>query len=127
MRIKKTEKDNILIIGILGRMDAEFSFRMRNQIYSWAQSNPNIILDCRELEYIDSNGLGTLLLCLRTAVALGGDFRIAAPLPAVSMVFEFTRTQRVFRIFKTLAQARESFHEIPNFAGSSMESLALPN
>lgn len=112
MEIKKKEKNNILIVSLKGRMDGEYPTEAKKILQPWLEKSPFMILDCRELEYIDSSGLGVFLSCLRRAVALGGDIRIAAPLPAVQMVLELTRTEKVFKIFKTVSRAMILFNTL---------------
>lgn len=118
MKIEKTIQNKVLIVRIQGRLDGDTPSKLREMIPRWLEIRPNIILDCHKLEYIDSSGLGAFLSCLRKAVALGGDVRIASPLPAVTMVFELTRTQQVFKIFDTLPQALASF-DFPENVGET--------
>ena len=114
MKIEKIEKNNILIVGIKGRLDGSHPAKIRNRLHGWLKLNHNMILDCGKLEYLDSSGLGALLSCLRKAVALGGDLKIVSLVPAAAMVFELTGTHNVFSIFKTIPQALASFHSSKN-------------
>lgn len=109
MKLEKREDNGILIVVASGRLDGENPNIFKQQLHKWIEHNPNLILDCSELSYIDSTGLGALLSCLRKAVAKGGDMRLSALLPAVFMVFELTRVETVFRIYDSLAQALLSY------------------
>ena len=113
MKLEKKEDNGILIVVASGRLDGENPNIFKQQLHKWIEHNPNLILDCSKLSYIDSTGLGALLSCLRKAVAKGGDMRLFALLPAVFMVFELTRVQTVFRIYESLAQALLSYTENP--------------
>ncbi len=106
MTTKKT--DAALIVSIKGRIDGEYPMQVRRHLSEWLDEYPFIILDCQELEYIDSSGLGALLFVLRKALEKGGDIRIAAPVPAVMMVLELTRTEKIFQVSDTVEDALAS-------------------
>ncbi len=112
MQIETNPLDNVLIINISGRLDAEepdmFRSKMRQIL---EQNNANIVIDCSKLEYMDSRGLGALISSLRLAIEKGGDIRIARVLPSVNMLLELTRANKVFKIFKTVDEAADSFRE----------------
>jgi anti-sigma B factor antagonist len=63
----------------------------------------------RDLKFVDSSGIGALLSCLRRAHAAGGDVKLAELQPGVKQLFELVRMNRLFEIFETLADARQSF------------------
>lgn len=112
MKIEKDEYNKVLIARIEGRLDGENPSRFKKRIHPWLERNPNLILDCSKLTYLDSSGLGALLSCLRKAVSLGGDLRIAGLVPAARMVFDLTRTRNVFSIFETVEKAAASFQPV---------------
>ncbi len=110
MILDKKEQNDALIITIDGRMDGENPALLKRRVHLWLKYNSNLIIDCSQLSYIDSSGLGAFLSCLREAVKGGGDLRLAAVAPSVSMVLELTRTDKVFSIFESVSQALASFN-----------------
>jgi len=111
MEIDKREQNDILIITLDGRMDGEDPSQFKRSVHLWLKYNSKLILDCSQLSYLDSSGLGALLSCLREAVKKGGDLRLAAVTSSVSMVFELTRTDKVFSTFESVPQAIASYNK----------------
>ena len=109
MEIEKSEINDVLIVRLSGRLDGENPSRFKKQLNRYIELNPDIILDCTELSYLDSSGLGALLSCLRKTVAKGGDMKLTGLGSEVLMVLELTRTQKVFSIFKSIPEALASF------------------
>ncbi|MDP2303805.1 MAG: STAS domain-containing protein [Ignavibacteria bacterium] len=68
-----------------------------------------LIVDLSECEFIDSTFLGSLVVSLKKATALGGDLRLVGFQPAVHSMFELTRMYRVFEAYPNKLEAIESF------------------
>ncbi len=109
MKIEKKETNGVLVVGLSGRLDGENPSRFKKLLHRYIELNPDVILDCSGLLYLDSSGLGALLSCLRKTVAKGGDMKLAGLAPAALMVLELTRTQKVFSIFESVQEAMASF------------------
>jgi anti-anti-sigma factor len=70
------------------------------------ESNVDIVLiDFRDVTFMDSSGLGALVLALKTVRAAGGKLFICSVNEQIKMLFELTSMDRVFEIFQT----REEF------------------
>jgi anti-sigma B factor antagonist len=61
------------------------------------------LLDMKQIEYIDSAGLMTVVSALNLAQSLGRRFIICSVSPAVRMIFELTQLDRVFEIVENQA------------------------
>jgi anti-sigma B factor antagonist len=62
MVIISAEKDNeILVIQIDGEIDASSSIHLDNELGQAINSNKKILIDCNNLEYISSAGLGVFM------------------------------------------------------------------
>lgn len=109
MEIEKKEINGVLIAGLSGRLDGENPSHFKDRLHRYIELNPNVILDCTKLSYLDSSGLGALLSCLRKAIAKGGDMKLACLGLEALMVLELTRTQEVFSIFGSVPGALTSF------------------
>ena len=68
----------------------------------------NVILDLEAMDALDSTGLGSLVGALNMVIERGGDIRIAALQKRPRIVFEITRSYRVFDIFDTVTEALEA-------------------
>jgi anti-sigma B factor antagonist len=69
--------------------------------------NLNILIDLKNLRFIDSSGLGALVSGFKHATANHGTLKLSSLQPQVKSMFELTRLHRVFEIFPTAADALE--------------------
>jgi anti-sigma B factor antagonist len=73
---------------------------------------PRIVLDCSQLQQIDSAGIEALLHSMEEAMKRDGDLKLAAVSPASAAILELMRVDRLFEVFETSEQAVQSFHAI---------------
>lgn len=71
-------------------------------------ANPRVVLDLRDVSFIDSTGLGLLLSVHDRATAEGGWLRLAALNPLVTRLLRLTELDRRFHIYPTLTAATAS-------------------
>lgn len=90
----------------LGREAREFESAVAALI---AQGERKLVLDCRELDYIDSAGLGVILASASNAKQAGAELRLANVGSRVMQVFKLTRTDTVLQVTANLETAAASF------------------
>ena len=92
-------KDQILTISGLKELTAGTAadFKGRTRV-EFSSGLTNIDLDCRELNFLDSSGLGALLSLQKLAAERGGKLRLLSPKPVVVQILELTRLHRSFEI-----------------------------
>jgi anti-sigma B factor antagonist len=73
---------------------------------------PRIVLDCSQVQHMDSAGVEMLLLCLEEAMKRDGDLKLAAVSPASAIVLELMRVDRLFEAFETADAATKSFQAL---------------
>jgi anti-anti-sigma factor len=89
-----------------GILDGTKAGQFRQEITKLVESNVNIVLiDFQDVTFMDSSGLGALVLALKTVRAAGGKLFICSVNEQIKMLFELTSMDRVFEIFPT----REDF------------------
>lgn len=71
---------------------------------------PRVVLDCSQLQNVDSAGVEILLQCIEIAMKRDGDVKLAAVSPAPVAMLELMRVDRLFEIFETPEEATRSFH-----------------
>jgi len=94
-------------------MDAACADELRTSFTELERKASRIVLDMRQVGFIDSSIIGALVGLLRRARAAGGDVKIAGVTPEVEMIFEVTRLHRVFRILPSVDAAIEDFADSP--------------
>jgi len=58
-----------------------------------------LLLDLSGVPYVDSAGLGTLVLLTGTLKSKGGSLRIFAPNPTLTDLFKMTHTDRLLNVY----------------------------
>jgi anti-anti-sigma factor len=89
-----------------GILDGTKAGQFRQEISDLMESNVDMVLiDFQDVTFMDSSGLGALVLALKTVRAAGGKLFICSVNEQIKMLFELTSMDRVFEIFPT----REDF------------------
>ncbi|AOY84778.1 STAS domain-containing protein [Moorena producens JHB] len=89
-----------------GILDGTKAASFREEVNQLVQAGGDIILiDFQDVTFMDSSGLGALVLALKTVRAGGSTMSICSVNEQIKMLFELTSMDRVFEIFST----REDF------------------
>jgi anti-anti-sigma factor len=95
---------------------------------------PRIVLDCSQVEQMDSAGIETLLYCMQEAMKRDGDLKLAAVSPAAATIMELMRVDRLFEVFDTTEEASRSFQavampeasqDLPWYSGFGLADLKI--
>lgn len=70
-----------------------------------------ILLNLREVRYIDSSGIGDLVRSLTSLRRQGGDLKLLSPAPMVLEVLQITRLDKILDIKNDESLAVQSFSE----------------
>jgi anti-sigma B factor antagonist len=99
---------NIKIIQPSGILDGTTAQEFRQQIKSLAEKQVSIILiDFKDVKFMDSSGLGALILSLKTVRSAGIKMVLCSINDQIRMLFELTSMDRVFEIYPS----REEFEK----------------
>ncbi len=71
---------------------------------------PRVVLDCSQMQHIDSAGIEVLLECMEEAMKRDGDLKLAALSSSSAAILELMRVDRLFEVFETADEAARSFH-----------------
>jgi anti-sigma B factor antagonist len=92
------------------RLDAHNSEELKaelNRIFEGG--NRDIVVDLKQVRFIDSSGLGVLVSGFKNASTRQGTLKLSALQAQVKSMFELTRLHRVFDIFSSADDALDSF------------------
>ncbi len=89
-----------------GERSARFKRAIRELI---DEGHRQVILDCEEVAFIDSQGLGALISSLKILRAEGGDLKLANVPEPVDTVLRITKLARVFESHSGLDAAVGAF------------------
>lgn len=68
----------------------------------------NMIIDLREVSFLDSTGLGILVKCLKQAKTAGGSLRLVVSSEKIRKIFDITGLDAAMPIFDTVEAALAS-------------------
>jgi anti-anti-sigma factor len=110
MEYNVTEKNNYAIVKIKGELDVGSSIQARELFKGLIEKGKvNIIIDFSEVTFIDSSGLGIIVVAYRNAKEKGGTIKFANVNQRIRKLFEITRTEKHFEFYETLDDAERSF------------------
>jgi anti-sigma B factor antagonist len=109
MKLKVTRKDGILIITPLDkRIDASVASDFKSKLIDFLENGDKVIvINLSAVDFIDSSGLGTMVLILRK-IGTDGRIKLCKLKEGVRSIFELTRLDEVFEIHKSVEGAIES-------------------
>ncbi len=91
---------NIQVIRPSGILDGTQAVKFRQEISQLVQEGVEIIIvDFKDITFMDSSGLGALVLALKTVRSTGGRLFLCSINDQIKMLFELTSMDRVFEIF----------------------------
>lgn len=70
---------------------------------------PQVVFDLSAVKQLDAAGVDALLRCMSEVMKRDGDLKLAALSPHAAVILELTRTDRLFEIYETAADAVRSF------------------
>ncbi len=103
----------VKILQLNGRFDAFEVADVAAQLDELMTGDSSrVIVNMANVVFIDSAALSTLVRAMKRARQRHGDCRLCALQPQVQVIFELTRLDQAFNIFKDEYTAIQSFREI---------------
>lgn len=102
---------DVTVLGIAGRI----TLGRECQVVEWAVDDlikngaRKVILDLAQLEFVDSTGIGIIVMSSGKMGAAGGELRIAALQPRVAELMRVTKLDRIMVFYPTVAAAVDNF------------------
>ena len=111
MNIKTEYSDGIAVLFIKeDRLDANNSEEFKVELRRLFEAGSKyLVVDLKEVLFIDSSGLGVLVSGYKNASVLHGSLKLSNLQFQVKSMFELTRLHRVFDIFTTVDDALQSY------------------
>lgn len=90
----------VKVVQPSGILDSTKAAQFRQEIGDIVESGANIVLlDFQNVTFMDSSGLGALVLAFKTVRAAGAKLFICSINEQIRILFELTSMDRVFEIF----------------------------
>lgn len=117
--ITEREREGVVILSLKGRLTVGESTPVRERTSQVLESGRNkIVFDLKDTEYIDSTGLGGLVICYTQAKKAGGALKLLNLNKRNVELLALTRLHTVFEVFAEETDAVNSFfpgREIKHF------------
>jgi anti-sigma B factor antagonist len=111
MNLKTEAHAEIMVIFVREeRLDAHNSDELKvemNRLFE--NGTKNLVVDLKEVRFVDSSGLGVLVSGFKNASTRQGSIKLSNLQAQVKSMFELTRLHRVFDIYQTVDEALESY------------------
>jgi len=109
-QIEKDSRGPVQIIRLNGSLDMYSFPRLESQLNALFRSGQClVILDCHNLDYIGSAGLGALIALAKQARELNGDIRLLNLPERIYKIIELLGFTKVLQVFDTEEAALASF------------------
>ncbi|AVH67094.1 anti-anti-sigma factor [Nostoc sp. 'Peltigera membranacea cyanobiont' 213] len=93
-------REQVKIIKLNGNLNATTSQEFRQNITDILEGSPRIVLvDFKDVTFMDSSGLGALVLAFKTLRAADTKLVLCSINEQVRILFELTNMDKVFEIF----------------------------
>lgn len=109
MTIESTKVGKVVVVRLIGRMDADTNKEFEAYVERLVQEGSIfLVVDLGELLYVNSAGLGSFLRNAKRAQEKGGALLLCGIKGLVKEVFEMTRLISVFPVFESSDAACQS-------------------
>lgn len=99
-QIKHETREAVDLLRLDGALDSYSFGRLENTLSTLRnQSRHRIVLDCTNLDYINSAALGALIGFARRARENGGDLKLSSLTPKIFSIVELLGFDKVLQIF----------------------------
>ncbi|MBL0225691.1 MAG: STAS domain-containing protein [Geobacteraceae bacterium] len=111
MNLKTEPNGKVMVVMVREeRLDAHNSNELKVEMNRLFESGTrDLLVDLKEVRFIDSSGLGVLVSGFKNASTHQGSIKLCGLQTQVKSMFELTRLHRVFDIFQTIDEALESY------------------
>jgi anti-sigma B factor antagonist len=110
LRMSTRTVNGVLVVDCSGRVVfGEESATLRDTVKKLIAQSPNVVLSLREVNFIDSGGLGTLVSLYTTARNAGGAVKLARLSQRVGDLLQVTKLLTIFEVFDDEEEAAKSF------------------
>ena len=108
---RKIEPDIVVV-----QMNGRITMGSDSQKIEWGlaellkQNQKKIIFDLTDVNYMDSAGVGILMMCHAKLKRAGGSLRLAGAQGIVEEVLAITSVNKIVPLYRTTTEAAKDFH-----------------
>lgn len=108
--IRESEREGIVILALKGRLTVGEASTVREKVNELvAAGRVKVILDLQNVDYIDSTGLGSMVICFTTVKKAGGALKLLNLNKRNIELLLLTKLHTIFEVFADETDAVNSF------------------
>lgn len=108
--IHETDREGICILALKGRLTVGEASTVREKVTQVvAAGKIRVIFDLANVDYIDSTGLGSMVICFTTLKKAGGALKLVNPNKRNIELLLLTKLHTIFEVFSEEQDAVNSF------------------
>jgi anti-sigma B factor antagonist len=106
LQIDPRQQGSAAVLNVAGDVDAANAHVLREAVLGAIDDgSPVVVVDLTEVGYIDSVGLGTLVISLKHATEQRAKLRLVVTNPQIEKILKITGLQSIFEIYGDSASA----------------------
>jgi len=110
LEIRETDREGIAILALKGRLTVGEASIIRDKVNELlAKGHKNVIFDLGGVDYIDSTGLGSMVICYTTLKKAGGALKLLNLNKRNIELLLLTKLHTIFEVFSDEQDAVNSF------------------
>lgn len=110
MSVSVRQVEDVTIVTVPGEnLTAANSREVMARVNAQIVGLHKVAFDMRDVEFVDSSGLGTLLSCLRKIHEIGGELKLFGITATVRSLFELVRVHKVVDVLECEEDAVRAF------------------
>jgi anti-anti-sigma factor len=110
LEITESIREGVVILALKGRLTAGESTAIREKVdQAIAAGHINVIFDLTHVDYLDSTGLGGMVICYTTLKRHGGALKLVNPNKRNVELLALTKLHTIFEVFVDPQDAVNSF------------------
>jgi len=114
LKISTRQIETVIIVDCYGHLVfGDETTLLREQVKGLLRTNPHIVLNLRDLTFLDSSGMGALIELFTSAQRAGGCLKLANLSKHIRDALTITKLMVVFEAFPDEFAAVESFRPQP--------------
>jgi len=111
MQIRQKEKDGVLICQVLEEINLDNVDELSKVFKKIVTDNARkVLLDLRQVDYIDSSGFACLIQFSKDLRAIEGVLFLSGLSPKIRSLFAITKLESVFKLYETETDALKDFY-----------------
>lgn len=114
----------IKVVQPTGLLDGSKANQVRREINECLEGGAQIVLlDLKDVTFIDSSGLGSLVSALKTVRSSGAKMLICSISDQVRILFELTSMDRVFKVYANREEFDKEIASNPEISPASKTAI----